>query len=138
MSDFKSGLAPNINAMLDYREALGYSRKTHRATLRSLDSFALGVNMNTDILTKELVLGWLEEQHSNIKGKAAAARILGKYMQAIGKDAYVLYDKYECAPTSRPTYIFTDAELATLFAGIDKTKPTVSEPFLHEITISLF
>jgi len=138
MSDFISEIAPDINAMLDYREALGYSRKHQSVHLKSLDRFCASIYPETSTLTKEIVLDWLEEQHSGIRQKAAAARLLGKYMRAIGKDAYVLYDGYMTWPKSQPAYMFSDSELAALFRAVDKTNPTNKEPFLNEIAPVLY
>ena len=133
MSNFVSGLAPDINAMLDYREALGYSRKSQGAYFKSLDRFCAAAYPEANVLTKEIVLEWLEEQHSGIDRKAIAVRLLANYMQAIGKDAYILYDGYMKAVKSQPAYVFTDSELAALFKAIDKTEATNKEPFLHEV-----
>lgn len=58
MSNFISGLKSDIDAMLDYREALGYSRKSYEARLKSLDRFCAAVCPEADILTREIVTGW--------------------------------------------------------------------------------
>jgi integrase len=135
---FVSALAPDINAMLDYREALGYLRKSHEARLKSLDRFCAGFYPEADTLTREIVIGWLEEQHGGIVQKATTARLLGNYTRAIGKDAYVLYQAYMKEPTRRSAYVFTDGELAALFREVDTMKPTNKEPFLHEIAPVLY
>ena len=83
-------------------------------------------------------MGWLDEQHSVVARKASAVRLLGNYMQALGKDAYVLYDGYATNETNPSAYILTDDELTALFRAIDKTEPTNKEPFLHEITPVLY
>jgi integrase len=131
-------LAPDINAMLDYREALGHSRKSQSSQLKSLDKFCADVCPEATTLTKDIVIGWLEEQHSGISQKATVARTLGEYLKAIGKDSYVLYQNYLRAPSRHPAYIFTDDELAVLFCAIDTTKQSNKEPFLHEIAPVLY
>ena len=138
ITTFSSGIAQDIDAMLDYREALGYSRKTQSSHLKSIDRFCAAIYPDASTLTKEIVLGWLEEQHSNIAPKAAAVRLLGNYMRAIGKDAYVLYDGYVTRSSKRSAYVFTDKELAALFCAVDKTRATNKEPFLHEIAPVLY
>jgi len=138
MNDYISGIASDIVAMLDYRDALGYSRKSIGAILKNLDRFCADFYPEATVLTKEMVCGWLEEQHSNISQKASATRTLGKYMNAIGKDAYVLYEKYAEHSKNQSAYILTDKELSALFQAIDKTKATLAEPFLHEIAPVMF
>jgi integrase len=133
MSEYISGLAPDIIAMLDYREALGYSRKSQEACLKSLDRFCAANCPEADTLTKEIVFDWLDEQHSGLAQKATAVRSLGTYMRAVGKDAYVLYHGFMKEPSRQPAYVFTDGELSALFRAIDKIKATIAEPFLPEI-----
>jgi integrase len=136
--NFVSGIGADINAMLDYREALGYSRKSHGQYFSSLDKFCVNFYPDASVLTKEIVLGWLDEQHSAVSRKASAVRLLGNYMQALGKDAYILYDGYATSAANPTAYVFTDDELAALFNAIDKTVPTNKEPFLHEIAPILY
>jgi integrase len=133
MSIFSSSFAPDINALLEYRDALGYVRQTVQPPLKSLDGFCANKYPEATVLTKEIVIAWLEEQHSNILSKATAARLLGNYLQAIGKEAYILYHGYAKEKKGYPAYIFTDGELAALFSAIDKTEGTNKEPFLPEI-----
>ncbi len=138
MDEFVSGMAADITAMLDYREALGYSRKSQGAILKSFDRFCANCFDGFDVLTKEMVFAWLEEQHSGMPAKAAALRALGHYMKATGKDAYVLYNGYMKDVKKHPAYVFSDREVTALFAAIDKTRPTHKEPFLHEIAPVLY
>lgn len=138
MSDFISDLAPSICSMLDYREALGFSRKSHEAKLHSIDRYCAANYHNADTLSKEMVLGWLEEQHSAVNSKATTVRILGEYLTAIGKESYVLHHKYFSERSSPSAYIFTDDELTALFNAVDNIKPTNGEPFLPEIASVMF
>ena len=138
MSEFISCLAPAINAMMDYRVALGYSRNTYIPQLKSLDRFCAANYPEADTLTRDAVINWLEEQHSGIGNKIAAARLLGEYLNAIGKESYVLHKDYMRKSKHRRAYIFNDKELTALFRAIDKTTATTSEPFLHEIAPVLY
>ena len=138
MSEFISALAPHIQSMLDYREALGYSRKTHESRLRSLDRFCEANYSDSDTLTQDIVSEWLAEQHSGVAGKASTARLLGEYLVAIGKESYVLYHKYMSYRVNASAYVFTDNELAALFESVDNIKATNDEPFLPDIAPVLF
>ena len=59
-------------------------------------------------------------------------------MCAIGKDAYILPEKYVSMKHNFAPYIFTDEELRRLFSAIDRIRPTVTEPFIHVIAPVLF
>jgi len=94
MSKFISNLSPIIDAMLDYREALGFSRQSHMSNLLSFDRYCAEYDPDAVTLNKNTVLAWLyrelEKPHVNITDRATTLRLLGKYMTAIGKEAYEL------------------------------------------------
>jgi integrase len=134
MSNFTSKFAPAINAMLEYRVALGMSASTLNANLARLDRYCAEKYSDSDVLTKELVFGWLAERAENsnsaINSDASAIRQLAEYMLAVGKEAYVLPDGFYPFKSTFTAYIFTDAELSALFQAIDsipsKTNSTES------------
>ena len=135
---FKSRFAKDILSMLDYREALGYSRQSYEKKLLNFDRYCVANYPDVEILSKDMVIGWLEEQHSDLLGKSTAIRLLGKYIIAIGKESYILYDKYVSGPANSSAHIFTDDELAALFVAIDTVKNSKDEPFLSEIAPVLY
>jgi len=138
MSKFISSLASEIKAMLDYREALGFSRKTHEASLMKFDCFCANNYPEIQYLSKEIVMDWIGDQWSGVQEKATAVRLLGRYLSAIGKESFILPHGFVSDKKSFAPYIFTDAELNALFCAIDTIAPTKSEPFLFEIAPALF
>jgi integrase len=124
MGKFISGLGCAINAMLDYREALGFSRNTHVSNLMNFDNYCAQLHPDETSMSKDMVLGWIHRElnkpRSNINSKTGSVRILAKYFVAIGRDAYVLPDDYASRKTVSSPYIFTDAELEALFDAIDR------------------
>ena len=138
MSIFKSVFATDILSMIDYRVALGHSRYSYETILLKFDKYCCENCPNVEKLTKEVVTSWLENEESNTSIKASTIRTLGKYMTAIGKEAYVLYDKYGSRKTTFKPYIFTDEELENLFKAIDTIKPSKEEPFISEIAPVLY
>ncbi len=120
---FCSGFAPMLNAMLDYRQALGFSRQTHAANLMSFDRFARQHYAGETLLGKQIVLGWLNEQlelnRQGMPARATAIRMFGKYLSAIGQQAYILPDDYISQPQDFTPYVFTDDELSRLFNVMD-------------------
>lgn len=125
MSHFISAFAPSIEAMLAYREALGFSRRSYEYSLMDVDRFCAANYPHSKNLTQEMVFKWIEghaaKQAPNMREKATAIRLLGKYLAAVGKPAYILPKKYVSNSEKYPSapYIFTDTELAALFRAAD-------------------
>lgn len=123
MDKFISCLSPMIESMLDYREALGFSRQTHMSSLMSFDRYCAEYDPDAVTLNKNTVLAWihreLEKAHVNINERATTVRLLGKYMAAVGKDSYELPSNFVSRKNVFTPYIFTDSELANLFSAID-------------------
>jgi integrase len=110
--------------MLDYREALGYSRRTHSSSLMSFDRFCAEQGADGISLEREHVQAWLyrelEKPHANIIEKATTVRLFGKYLAAIGRDAYVLPEGFVSTKKTFVPYVFTDSELRSLFSVMDR------------------
>lgn len=138
MSEYISGIGPYIEKLFDYRCSLGYSGVTHHATLLNFDRFCAMNFPGTEELTEQMVLKWIAEDTRAVYEKSIAIRLLGKYMSAIGKEAYILPEKYVTQKFDFAPYIFTDEELRRLFSAIDQTNPTKAEPFIHVTAPVLF
>jgi len=123
MSKFISDFADDLEAMLSYRGALGYSRLTHESNLMSFDRYAAERYPEAAILSRELVTGWIgekmEKSKAGITARATAIRLFGKYLSAVGKGAYILPDEYVTQQQGFTPYIFTDNELTRLFRAAD-------------------
>lgn len=140
---FISIFADDIEAMLSYREALGFSKRTYERALLSIDRYVADNHPEALNLSREIVTGWInghiEKSLYGIANKATAIRLLGKYLSAIGKESYILPDEYVTAPKSTFTpYVFTDDELARLFHAIDRLPKTSSNPLASKIPPVLF
>jgi len=138
MSEYISGIGLYIERLFDFRHSLGYSGITHRTALLNLDRFCAMNFPDIDNLTEPMVLGWIAEGNQTIYSKCLAIRLLGKYMCAVGKEAYILPEKYVSATRNFAPYIFTDEELHRLFFAIDRITPRKAEPFIHVIAPVLF
>ena len=123
MNILTSVFASLINDLLDYREALGYSRVTHSANLQAFDRYCVESGIEKPALTKNLVQSYMNElsakKRSGIKEKFATLRLFGKYLSALGKTAYIMPDEMFPVTKTDPPYIFTDHELCVLFKAID-------------------
>lgn len=138
MSRHISQIGPYIDMLFDYRASLGYSTMTHAASLERFDRYCAMNYAEETTLTMEMVHGWLQQESRIVYERAMAIRLLGKYMSAIGVDAYVLPEKYVSDHHDFAPYIFTDEELRRLFAAIDQTPPSSKEPYISEIAPVLF
>lgn len=138
MSEYISGIGTYIDRLFDYRRSLGYSGATHHATLRNFDRFCAMNFPGAETLTEQMVLKWIAEESKTVYERSVAIRLLGKYMCAIEKEAYILPEKYVTQKLHFAPYIFTDEELHRLFLSIDQIQPTRVEPFIHVIAPVLF
>lgn len=136
MSAFKSQLSVQMEAFLNYRDALGYSRKHNKVTLSSLDRFIVSEYPAADELTNEIVLKWFGAQTGNLSHKAAGVRLFAEYLKSIGYEAYVLPSRISTKkPSSKgiAAYLFTDEELSRLFNAIDSIPDNRYEPMFIEL-----
>jgi len=122
MSKFTSKFATAIEAMLEYRVALGLSQETPSQQLGRFDSYVSKHCADCDVLSKELVFEWLGSRSAEgytISGDASAIRQFAEYLTAIGRSAYILPRGLYPVTGNFSPYIFTDAELSALFKAVD-------------------
>lgn len=133
---FSSGFAPHIEAMLEWRTALGYSRRSLAYPMLSFDRFCLARQLGEPILTRELATAWCQVgtrvEWPAYKGHAI--RELGKYLRLVGVEAFVLPAAWISDPVRRLPHIFTDDELTGFFRAADSVSPSRTSPF-REYTI---
>ena len=118
MNTYISGFSSQINSFFDFRVALGYSDKTYAESLKLFDRYCAAAYPAESLLTEEIVLGWLEDRCADVYRKAMSMRAFGKYLYAIGQNAYVLPEKYVTTKQDFSPYIFSDEELSRLFSSI--------------------
>lgn len=142
MSRFTSAFAPKMEAMLENRIARGLKESAHFRSLKLLDTFCAVRYPQSNELTAEIAHAWLQaETATSTNGllqKASSIRQLGKYLNAVGEEAYVLPEKFAPQRKNFAPYIFSDSELSKLFAEIDRLGQDRTEPFLHVIAPVLF
>ena len=121
MSKFKSNFAPTIDAMLEYRVALGLSASTLANPLGHFDRYCAEHYPDSTALTKEMIFDWLttRAENSNVSSDASAVRKLGEYLNAVGQIAYILPQGFYPVKSNFTAYNFTDAELSALFRAVD-------------------
>jgi integrase len=128
---FTSGFASHVEAMLEWRTALGYSRSTLAYPMLNFDRFCAVRHPGETVLTRELAAAWCQHG-SRVEWpsyKAHAIRAFGKYLRTVGIDAFVLPAEWiSSRPRSLP-HLFTDAELTAFFRAADSITPDPASPF---------
>lgn len=135
MSVFNSGFARKLESMLSFREAHGLKRETHLTRLIRFDRHCVNVFSQNTELTREIVHSWLDNESKtiiNLNSAAGTIRQFGKYLVAVGEEAYVLPDKFIPSKKNFSPYIFTEAEIEGLFDSLDNLPADKNEPFLTE------
>lgn len=129
---FTSTFADALDNLIDLKVSLGYSESTYFGRARQFDRYCSIKYTETGELTEGIVLNWLKpglrESNSVIHSRAAFIRGFGAYLKSVGKDAYILPDRFTAGGTVFVPYLFGDEELAALFREID-TYRYPKEPF---------
>ncbi|WP_214465540.1 tyrosine-type recombinase/integrase [Microbacterium flavescens] len=133
---FSSGFATHIEAMLEWRTALGYSRRTLAYPMLSFDRYCVAHPNGEPMLTRELVTAWCREGKRTEwpAYKAHAIREFGRYLQLVGVEAFVLPAQWIRPHRRKLPHMFSDSELAAFFAVADSVTPSGTNPF-REYTI---
>lgn len=123
MSEFTSKFASAIDAMLDYRVALGLSDTVLKNRLWNFDRYCAEHHPDVNTMTKSLVFAWLnskgESKSNSASNDARAIRQFAEYLNAIGQEAYVLPQGFYSFKSTFMPYVFTDNELTALFRAAD-------------------
>ena len=106
------------------KRAVGYRYDKEERQLRAVVLLHAEMGCAPDSLPKEAVLAFVElrpnERESTRLGRMCLIRGLASYMERIGLDAYVLPGRIGWADRDAyQPHIFTDAELAGIFAAAD-------------------
>lgn len=135
---FKSCFAQQMEDFIQYKKALGYARSSYEKFLAIFDRFCLGAFPEEKSLTQQLVMQWVclrpSETANGVKRRMVAIREFGKYLNAIGIEAYVLPP--EMIGPFKPffPYLFSDEELTAFFEAADSMAPHKLSPY-REYTV---
>jgi len=122
MRELQSEFAAKIRDFIAYRRSFGYKDATYQS-LFAFDKFCCSSYPNESAITKELIWNWVKrkpsENHSGQYSRVCAIRLLAKYLNAIGIDAYVIPEGLITNRKNFMPYLFTDAELVSIFKASD-------------------
>lgn len=120
---FKEELTAAYFEMLDLKVSLGYSRQTYKSFILPFIDFCADYYPNAKEISKEMLDRWLLEKKYNTDNSRRLAiiniRHYARFLNAIGKKAYVPSSEYNVKAQRYQPYIFTDEELVRLFDSID-------------------
>ncbi|WHH60064.1 tyrosine-type recombinase/integrase [Petroclostridium sp. X23] len=132
MNQFISKFASLMEDMLNFKESLGYTRATYESRLRDFDRFCQTHFPEDSLLKKEMVLKWMEkrpnESIQNLKVGGQIIRGLGKYLDFMGIEAYVLPERFVGHAERFTPYMFSDAELKAFFNTTDSIASINDDP----------
>jgi integrase/recombinase XerD len=134
MGDYKfcSLIGPFIEAFIKQKQASGYPYKTSSRILHRFDLYALSMFPEETTLTKEMCLSWINlkpiEHPNGLLRRITPVRQLGKYMNGLGCDAYVIPGHIPNKQVKYEAHIYTEAELKAFFKAIDQCPDSSFSP----------
>lgn len=137
-SPFISRFAKQMGDMLDFKEALGYSRSSYHKFLLNFDRFCSRHFPGQSTLTKEIVMEWGRlkpgENANGVKRRLIAVREFGKYLNSVGIQSYVVPTGMIGSFKPFTPYIYTESELSAFFQAADHI-PTHKNSSMRQFTI---
>jgi integrase/recombinase XerD len=136
---FLEDLTADFQKMLDYREAVGYATNTYKSMVLPFIAYCGNNHLDGISITQEMIDSWLEKYNYSQNNQAvfiACLRQYTKFINFLGKVAFIPDDDYSIKRISYKPYIFTDEELLALFNAFDCYKASTSnKKFKPEIIL---
>ena len=140
----KLGLAAAITALAAEKRAVGYKYDAEERILARFEAFCREEFPGLDTVTKDSAEAWITAARergvrpATLQGLAAPVRELARWLGRRGTAAYVLPPRTLPKPARYVPHIYTDQELASLFAQTDRCRPCSEVPFRHLVMPVLF
>ena len=137
-------LADTITALVAEKRAVGYKYATEARVLVRFDAFCRGEFPGLGAVTQVSVEAWVasarrrEVKPATLQGLTAPVRELARWLGRRGLEAYVLPAGVLARPARYVPHIYTDQELAALFAQTDRCHYDSQVPFRHLVMPVLF
>ena len=130
-------LADTITALVAEKRAVGYKYATEARVLVRFDAFCRGEFPGLGAVTQVSVEAWVTSARrrgvkpATLQGLTAPVRELARWLGRRGLEAYVLPAGVLARPARYVPHIYTDQELAALFAQTDRCCYCSEVPFRH-------
>jgi integrase/recombinase XerD len=137
-------LADAIAALVAQKRAVGYKYETEARVLARFEAFCRIEFPGLGTVSQASVEAWVasarrrEVRPATLQGLAAPIRELARWLGRRGHHAYVLPVGVLARPARYVPHIYTDQELAALFAQTDRCRYCSQVPFRHLVMPVLF
>ena len=137
-------LAGAITALAAEKRAVGYKYDTEERVLARFEAFCRAEFPGLDTVTRASAEEWITAarrrgvRQATLQGLAAPVRELARWLGRRGTGAYVLPAGTLPRPARYVPHIYTDQELAALFAQTDRCRYSSQAPFRHLVMPVLF
>ena len=137
-------LADAIRGLVGEKRALGYKYVSEERALARFELFCAGAFPGLETVTRASVEAWIATARrravkpATLQSLAAPVRELARWLHRRGVDAYVLPAGVLEKPARYVPHIYSDRELAALFAATDRCHYCPEVPFRHLVMPVLF
>ena len=120
---FTSLLGPCIEAFIRQKQASGYPYRSSARILHHFDLHATDKFPEETTITREMGVSWIylkpDEHPNGLLRRVTPVRQLGKYMNGLGCNAYVIPGHVPGKQVKYEAHIYTETELKAFFKAID-------------------
>jgi integrase/recombinase XerD len=137
-------LADAITALVAQKRAVGYNYAAEARVLARFEAFCRGEFPGLNTVTQASVEAWVESarrrevKRATLESLASPVRELARWLGRRGVGAYLLPGGGLARPARYVPHIYTDQELAALFARTDRSRYCSETPFRHLVVPVLF
>jgi integrase/recombinase XerD len=137
-------LADAITALVAQKRAVGYKYASEERVLDRFEEFCRGEFPGLGTVTQASVEAWVESARrrevkpATLESLASPVRELARWLGRRGVGAYILPGGVLARPARYVPHIYTDQELAALFARTDRCRYCSQAPFRHLVMPVLF
>ena len=139
---FTGPFKKEMQDFISLKRSVGYKYNSEPGILKRFDNYLAVHYPETDILSKEAVIGWccktMHETAANHCSRASVIRQFSKYLDSIGINTWILPKNYYPKGQQYVPHIYTPDELKRFFAETDKCHYCSSVPYRHLIMPEFF
>ncbi len=134
---FSGPLQDEMRDFILLKRSVGNKYHSEVGVLQRFDQYLVQHHPHLSDLSKEAVTGWCAKQPhetaANQCSRASVIRQLAKYLDNLGRPAYILPTNYYPAGPQYVPHIYTPDELTRFFAQTDRCAVCVEWPSRHQV-----
>ena len=122
---------------ISYKQSIGFKYVSETGIMSRFTKFADNFGITEPVLTKELVLAWIEKRPNETdktrEHRHSIIRLFADYLALYGHAPYIAHKiNYKGSKHFTP-HIFTHDEIKRIFVSTDDIAPNSVSPFIHKI-----